>query len=68
MKKALKEVKVLETPATWICVDVDEDEAEVKARWLRKHNYSKSLSEEQLRREAVSVRDGKMTQLRTFKK
>jgi hypothetical protein len=66
--KEQKRVKVSEMPATWIMVDADLDEAEVKAGWLRKHNrVSKPLSQFQIDRERATIREAKLYQRRHYK-
>ena len=64
-KKQQKEVRVL--PNTVILVDIDEDEEEVKAKWLQKYHRA-VLSDEQQRRERESIRAGKVSQRKNFKR
>lgn len=64
----MKSVKVLDRPLTFILVDEDRDEAEVKANWLQKRDKAdKSLSDEQKRREFETVRGGKVLQRSKYK-
>jgi hypothetical protein len=63
-KKQQKEVRVL--PNTVILVDIDADEEKVKAKWLQKYHRA-VLSDEQIRRERVSIREGKVLQRKQFK-
>jgi len=67
MKK--KTIKVLDRPATYILIDIDADEAEAKANWLRKRQSSdRTLSDEQQRREREMIRGGRVIQRKSYKK
>lgn len=67
--KRQKTIKVLDHPPTYILIDIDEDEKEARANWLRKHqSVNKTLSDEQLRREYEAIRGGKVIQRKSYKK
>jgi hypothetical protein len=68
-KKRQIEVKVCDAPPTYILIDEDRDPAEVIATWRKRYNMGRvELSEEQQRRERESVRAGKVTQRKNFKR
>ena len=70
MEKSMnkKSVKVLDRPLTFILVDENVDEKEAKAKWLKKRDMAdKSISEEQVRRETLTVRGGKVLYRSKFK-
>jgi len=62
-----RKVKVMDMPLTYILVDSPLSDEEIRERWLKKYQYRHSLSEEQIRRETTSVREGKLTQIRKYK-
>lgn len=68
-EKMKKQIKVLDHPLTFILIDADKDEVEAKLNWLKKHQKSViSLSDEQKRRESISIREGRLEQIKKIKK
>ena len=63
-----RQVKVLDMPFTVILTDSQLSDEEIKNRWRAKHKYSKPLSEMQVDRERASVRQGKYTQIKGYKR
>jgi hypothetical protein len=56
-----RKVKVQDMPATWVVVDSKLSDETIRKQWQLKHSLKKTLSEEQKRRERVSVREGKIS-------
>jgi hypothetical protein len=67
--KRQKTIKVLDRPPTFILIDIDANEAEAKANWLKKYlSVNRTLSEEQQRREREMIRGGRVIQRKSYKK
>jgi hypothetical protein len=62
----MKQIKVLNQPATWVEVPDDADEEQARVEWEKKY-HKQTLSDEQKRREAISVRQGKVEQRKYYK-
>lgn len=68
MNKKMKRICVLKQPFTMIEIPEDADPIAAKADWLDKHkDVDKTLGKEQARREAMTIRAGKVEQRRRTK-
>jgi len=58
-----RQIKVLDQPETYILINSNLSDEEIRSNWLEKHSMlytlHKPLSQEQKRRENISIREGK---------
>jgi hypothetical protein len=63
----MKQIKVLNHPETFILIDDNKDEEQERVIWQKKYKGKKELPDEQKRREAISIRQGKVEQRKYYK-
>jgi hypothetical protein len=57
-----RQVKVKDSPATYILVDSELSDEQIRYNWIKRYNREKlDLNTEQKRRERVSIRQGKVS-------
>jgi len=68
IKRKRRMIKVADHPPTWIETDSIDSDKKIIAAWQKKHCLKTKLSDNQYKREFNTVREGKLEQIRNYKR